>query len=482
MKARKAVIGIFVVVVFVMTFGATHSYAEASRQPKSIILLIGDGMGINQIRSAAGYAEKVLGKTLVMDSIIIRGTTTTHSANAEVTDSAAAATALYSGHKVNNGAINVHPDGTEVSGIGHAAKEAGLSVGVLSTTRLTHATPAGVYSRSDHRDKENFIAEQVREFAPEVAMGGGLGNFIPREKKGSKRKDALDIVEEMTKKGYTFVRDKASLNEVNPASTDKLLGLFSGSHMAYELDRLNDAKLATQPSLAEMTKVALAILGRNPKGFFVMIEGGRIDHACHTHDIKGSIYDTLAFDEAVKVALEYRQTHPDVLVLVTADHETGGLGLGRGTEYALDLEALKPIKHSTEYLHKRIKEQPDEIKDILKAAGFDLKCEERMVLTENSLSAKPSCTRKLCRYGKQLDKYISSWVQYALGSIESSRAKVGWTSFVHTAQPVITLAVGPGAEEFQGSFDNTDIPKKMAKLLGLTLGEPASETSRQAVK
>lgn len=482
MKARKAVIGIFVVTVLITTFAAAQSYGEPLRRPKGIILLIGDGMGINQIRSASLYAKKVLGKTLAMDSILIRGTTSTHSANAEVTDSAAAATALYSGHKVNNGAINVLPDGTEVSGIGHAAKEAGLSVGVLSTTRLTHATPAGVYSRSDHRDKEDFIAGQLPAFAPEVAMAGGLGNFIPQDKEGSKRKDSRNIVEEMKQKGYEFVETKSALGKVDPAGTGKLLGLFSGSHMAYELDRLNDDKSALQPSLAEMTKVALAIVGRNPKGFFVMIESGRIDHACHTHDIKASIYDTLAFDDAVRTALEYRQTHPDVLVLVTADHETGGLGLGTGIEYALDLEALEPIKHSTEYLSKKITKQPDKLEDILKAGGFELTCEERMVLTDNPVTAKLSCTRELCRYGKKLDTYIPSWVQYALGSIASSRAKVGWTSFAHTAQPVVTFAEGPGAEEFQGSLDNTDIPKKMAELLGLTVGGSASEMKRQAVR
>ncbi len=479
MKACKAVAGIIVILALIITLCAgTGSYAEIVRQPKGIILLIGDGMGINQVRSAAIYSKEVLGKTLAMDSIVTRGVTTTCSADSEVTDSAAACTALYAGHKTKNGMLNILPDATRVFGIGHAAKKAGLSVGVLSTTRLTHATPAGVYSASDHRDKENLIADQLPEFGPDVAMAGGLRHFIAQDQKGSKRNDGRHLVEEMRKKGYAYVTNSAELSAVDPTCTDKLLGLFANSHMAYELDRGNVPELGKQPSLAVMTKTALSILGRNPKGFFVMIEGGRIDHACHSHDIKASIYDTMAFDDAVRVALEYQKIHPEILVLVTADHETGGLGLGTGTEYSLDIKALKPMTNSTEYLHHNLHRQPGKLDEILKAGGFDLTDKERALLTKYPPDTKTSSVTELSGYGKKIDNYMFSWVHYALGSIESDRAKIGWTAFVHTAQPVITLAAGPGAREFSGSYDNTDIAKKMAKLLGLTLEPPASEATR----
>ncbi|MEW6347480.1 MAG: alkaline phosphatase [Thermodesulfobacteriota bacterium] len=481
MKTRTASIGIAVLIALMIGLGPNTGWcAETARQPRGIILLIGDGMGINQIRSAAVYAKEVLGKTLIVDSIVTRGITTTHSANSEVTDSAAAATAMYSGHKVVSEVINVLPDGRKVFGIGHAAKNAGLSVGVVSTTRLTHATPAALYGHASNRDQENLIADQLPAFSPEVAMGGGLRHFLPRDRQGSTRSDGRNLVDDMIAKGYRYVTNGAELASVDPAGTDKLLGLFADSHMAYELDRGNVPELGNQPSLADMTRFALATLGRNPNGFFVMIEGGRIDHACHSHDIKASIHDTIAFDDAVRVALEYQKAHSDVLVVVTADHETGGLGLGRGTEYALDMKALGPITNSTEYLSRRAKREPDKLDRIVQAGGFDLTDRERAFLSKHPAGTKASSVQELRGYGKRIDKYLFSWMHYALGAIASERAKVGWTAFVHTAQPVITFAAGPGEEEFAGSYDNTDMALRMAKLLRLALDPPAAESSRKS--
>jgi alkaline phosphatase len=462
------------VAVFVTACPVTLLHAESREAPKGIILLIGDGMGINQVRSAAIYARSVLGRSLAMDSIVTRGTTATSSADSEVTDSAAASTALYSGYKTRNGAINILPDGRRVSTIWHAAKRAGLSVGLVSTTRVTHATPAALYSHVPHRDDESLIAEQLPAFSMDVALGGGLCYFIPQGRPGSKRKDDKDLVEAMKTAGYTYVTNAEELKDLDFTAVPKLLGLFSMSHMAYEIDRLHVTALSNQPDLATMTQAALSVLDRNPRGFCIMIEGGRIDHACHSHDIKASIYDTLAFDDAVRAALEYRKSRPDVLVLVTADHETGGMGLGTGTEYALHVPALQAIRNSLEYLHKRIEKHPAELENILKSSGFELTDSERALLNSYPVDAKPGAVAELRPYGVAINKYIFSWVHYALGLIQGNRAGIGWTSFVHTAQPVITYAVGPGEREFSGTYDNTEMARKMARLLGLTLEGPTS--------
>jgi len=471
-QASRIVVAVTAIVA-VFTFAV--SYAESVGEAKGIILLIGDGMGINQVRAAAIYSQEVLGKPLAIDSIPIRGTTTTYSADSQVTDSAAAATALYSGHKTRNGAINVLPDGTQLSTIAHAAKKAGLSVGVVSTTRLTHATPAAVYSQSPRRDDEDLIAQQLPEFQLDVALAGGLSYFIPKDRPGSKRKDSEDLVELMRGAGYAYVTNGTELKALDITATPRLLGLFSHSHMAFEIDRQNVPDLRDQSRLAEMTEAALSILGRNPRGFFAVIEGGRIDHACHLHDIKASIYDTLAFDDAVKVALEYQKSHPRVLVLVTADHEPGGMGLGKGTEYALDVASLKPIKNSLDFLGKAIHKQSHDLEAILKAGGFDLDESELELLSRYPPDTRAHEVAELHGYKGTINKYVYSWIHYALSLIESDRSRIGWTSFAHTAQPVITYAVGPGEREFVGSYDNTDIAKRMAKLLGLTLETPAAK-------
>lgn len=466
----------FVIVLSVMAaVAALHlgavAQAETVQRAHGIILLIGDGMGINQLRAAGLYAEDVLGRTLAIDSIRTLGITTTYSANSKVTDSAAASSALYSGYKFNNGVINILPDGRKVFTIAQAAKKAGLSVGIVSTTRLTDATPAALYSHSRTRKAENSIAEQLPKLAPDVALAGGLRHFIPQDRKGSKRKDDTNLIESMKSKGYAYVTNIEELKAIDPATSDKLFGLFAMSNMAYELDRQNVPSLASQPSLEDMTKVTLAILEKNPKGFFAMIEGGRIDHACHAHDIKASIYDTLAFDDAVRVALEYREKYPDVLVLVTADHETGGLGLGIGTTYALSLTELKPIKYSLQYLNHLIQRDRGDPAGLAAAAGLALNDDEKTLLARHAPDTKASSLAELKEY-PNIDKYVFSWVHYALGNIQSDRAKLGWTSFAHTAQPVITYAVGPGQEEFSGFFDNTMFAPKMGKLLGLTLEQP----------
>ena len=185
---------IAIVLVFTINFVACAE-SNSLEKAKGVILLIGDGMGINQVKSAGIYSQRILGKDLVINTIQTSGLTTTHAANSKVTDSAAAATALYSGYKTNTGQLNILPDGRKVFNVAAAAKKAGLSVGVVSTTRLTDATPAAVYGSSARRDCEAYIAGQLPEFSPDVVLGGGgriLSHQVKRAVKGLIRKISLN--------------------------------------------------------------------------------------------------------------------------------------------------------------------------------------------------------------------------------------------------------------------------------------------------
>lgn len=467
MKFLKALVCCSLLFVL-LTSAKTLCFADAPPPAaRGVILFIGDGMGLNVVRAAEIYSQAIHKEPLIFNELPIRGVTITRSANSEVTDSAAAITALMSGKKTNNGRLNILPDDTIAYTIPKAAREKGLSIGVVSTTRLTHATPAGVYGHAASRNDEQLIADQFLDLAPEAGLAGGLQYFTPpTASKKSKRTDQRDIVAQAKQKGYTFVSNASELQALDVDKVQKLLGLFSNSHMCYEIDRLNEAACTEQPSLAEMTRAALAVVSKNPKGFFVMVEGGRIDHACHAHDIAAAIHDVIAFDKAVKTALDFQKGHPDVLIIVTADHETGGLGLGRGVEYALDITSLKPIKSSIEVLNKKYARNHGALDALLNAKGFELDEREKRLLISQKEAENMQGSNPLLLHGT-LDRYVGSWFGYALSEIISARSKVGWTTFVHTADPVITYAAGPGERDFLGTYDNTDIAKKIFKALGL---------------
>ncbi len=445
-------------------------YAQSSDQekPRNVILFIGDGMGPNQVKAAQVYAREVLNRELVIGSINISGTTTTHSASSKVTDSAAAATAIYSGFKTKNGQLNVLPDGTTAEGIGMAAKKAGLSVGIVSTARITDATPAALYAISSNRGSHNEIAVQLPDFMADVVLGVGSKHFAPSSHKGSDRKDETDVIALMKEKGYEYVENLKELKAVQPGQIQRLFGMFSSGDMPFAIDRKNNPGLSHMPTLADMTSAAITMVEKNPKGFLLVVEGGRIDHACHANDIKTMIEETLEFDDAVAVGLKFQKTHPETLVIVTADHETGGLKrLGEG-EFSMDPKALEVITRSLGHVEDKIRRHPDQIRNQLKAAGFELTPEESELLesymakaSEDKLAGKNAADKSA--------KHDKSGSLRALSKITSQRSKIEWASNGHTDHHIITRAIGPGAKTFEGNYDNTDIAIKIARLLNLSI-------------
>jgi len=287
-------------------------------QVKNIILMIGDGMGGAQVASAR---IRALGadKKLYMEKMPVTGLVNTYAANNLVTDSAAAATALASGYKTNNGMIGVTPDGKSVVSILEALKSEGFAVGLVATSSITHATPAAFASHVMLRKYEDKIAPQLVENRVNVILGGGREFFLPKSEKASKRYDNRNVIDEAKKAGYSFVQTRNSLINAN---AKYLLGLFQDGALKTK---------SPEPTLSEMTTKAIEILEREQKGFFLMVEGSQIDWACHNHDINGSIRQTLLFDETVHTAVKFAKRDGHTLVVVTADHETGGMTINAGT-------------------------------------------------------------------------------------------------------------------------------------------------------
>jgi len=283
--------------------------AQAAESPKNVILLIGDGMGPAQV----SLARLSLQSPLAMDSMQYAGFVKTQSANSTITDSAAAGTALATGFKTNNGMISTLPDGKQVQTILEAAQKMGKAVGLVSTVTITDATPAAFASHAATRKSMADIAPQFLEKKVDVILGGGKGYFIPKSQPDSKREDERDLTSEAKSADYVYVDTRDGLLSAKGA---KLLGLFANSSMSTE---------PPQPTIAEMAEKAISILSTDKDGFFVMIEGGQIDYACHANDAAEAVKQILDFDAAVGKALDFARTHPDTLVIMTADHETGGM-------------------------------------------------------------------------------------------------------------------------------------------------------------
>ena len=350
-----------------LTMPAAHAAGEA----KNVIFFLGDGMGPVTVTAARIYkGEKQLAAqpgslvsperaNLSMQLLPYAARIKTFSLDGQTTDSAPSMAAYMTGVKMRNEVISMSADTVAVDGAGkqyvsgedstcpptngtpaqtllELAKAKGRAVGAVSTTRVGHATPATTYAHVCNRNGYNTIAEQSTPGHAnyntrlgdgiDVLLGGGQRNYLPKPlNPASKRTDGVNLVTAFQARGYTYVDTGTALRALNPAATGKLLGLFSQSEMAYELDRVKPALGYDQPSLAEMTDKALGVLSKNSNGFFLMVEGGRIDHALHGTNAKRALEDTLAFDSAIQTALDFMEKKDpglkNTLIVVTADHD-----------------------------------------------------------------------------------------------------------------------------------------------------------------
>lgn len=472
MKQKLIVVLLTVVLLSTSVIGGVFAQKEervsvsASSQgaeSKNLIILIGDGMGPAQITLARLYAQKYLGQDkLALDDILV-GANSTYAGDSSykgqsgiVTDSAASATAFGTGVKTYNGAISVTNEEVSkpVASVITAAQEIGKATGLISTARITHATPAAYASNVRQRGMEDAIASQYLESGVDVLLGGGERHFVASEEEStygrSKRKDGIHLVSQFEDAGYEVVYNKEQLLN---ASGDQLLGFFDDSHVPYNLDRGSET-----PELSDMLSKAIDVLEKDEDGFVVMLEGGRIDHAGHANDLHSNVLEMLEFDRAVKTALDYAKSHPETSVMITADHETGGLTIGRDSVYDGYLDIFKEVTASSSKIGQELEDAKGAaaIREIVaKHTGInDLSREEVQLILDR----------------KELDGSVSSYGREgSFNAVIAKRALFGWTGHGHTGVDVGVWAYGPVAKHLVGFTDNTDFAKAGAETIGADL-------------
>ena len=340
----------------------------ADQPIKNVIFMIGDGTGIAQLYS--GQLQEVgPNGYLHAQRLPITGIVKIHAEDDLITDSASGATAYSCGIKTKNGVIAQDSDGNECVTLLELSQKAGMKTGLVATSGVTHATPASFATHIDSRNKYSEIAEQLVESEVDVILGGGLEYFLPLDSAGSNRADQLNLLSNFEEQGYAIVLNRQAMIEEN---SDKIVGLFSPGGLPSE-NRI--------PSLSEMTSKALENLSSKENGFFLMVEGSQIDWGGHANNTPYVLREVKDFDDAIGVVLSFAEQNPGTLVIITSDHETGGM-------------------------------------------------------TINGVNR------------------------------ENTVVDIAWTSTGHTGTPIPLMAYGPHAVEFSGWWDNTDIGKKVADLLG----------------
>jgi len=465
------------------------------QKPRHIIMLIADGMSQGTLTCADLLSQMTRKRgtewvKLYSHPAAFTGLMNMRSLNSLVTDSSAASSSWGSGSRIANGAVNVLPDGRELTPLYTLFKDAGWKRGLVTTTEITHATPAGFAANDGKRSSAEAIARQYLERRVDVLLGGGRKFYDPK-----KRKDKADLWKEHRAAGYHVALDKAALDK---APLDKpWLGTFSESHLPFTVDWNQSRDLQrTVPTLAEMTRAALRKLER-AEHFILQVEGGRVDHGAHSNDAAGAFFDQIAFDEALEVCLEFQQRTPDTLLVITTDHGNANPGLnGIGKNYVASsplFANLLEFKSSTELLLKRLgvttsssetAASDAETKNVAKAeakAPAAPKPAPPATLIQKAIAdacgykapiAKcDALARVIEKKGLVMFETMNSTTAQ-LGQLLANHTGVGWTSGAHTADYVAVASLGPGAEKFRGFIQNTDVFRHFLDFAGIDFKNP----------
>lgn len=469
---------------------------DGSGTPKYVFVFVGDGMSYPQIQSAAYYAGKDAAgivdvvknsenagdspamKNLSFYDFPVAGSASTYDATSFAPDSASTATSIFTGYKTHSSSINV--DITKKIKYRTIAEQLRdqkkWKIGVVSTVNLNHATPAATYAHQASRKSNYAIGLELVESNFDYFAGGAL--MEPQDKKN----DKTSIYELAKSAGYKVCFTQNDANSLQNGDKAIVVAetLADGDAMSYDNDRKNN-----EWALRDYVRKGIEVLD-NKKGFFMMVEGGKVDWACHANDARSSIADTLALSAAVEEAIEFYNKHPkETLIIVTADHETGGLTIGyAGTDYnlffrTLDNQKISYAKFDSDYVsnYKKNGTSLEEVMtDVEQLFGLKLPGSEGsnknggLVLTDYEYSRIKTAYEKTIKNDKsrtqmEYDLYGTyEPLTITITHILNAKSGLGWTSNSHTGLPVPVFALGAGQDEFKGFYDNTEIYNKMAKL------------------
>tara|TARA_R100001143_G_C3360981_1_gene135635 strand:+ start:20736 stop:22193 length:1458 start_codon:yes stop_codon:yes gene_type:complete len=428
---------------------------------KNVIFLVSDGMSSGTLALADLVKQSEMGEKThwiqlyESDKDYHRGLMDMAALNSIVTDSAAAASSWGCGKRINNGGINWGPNDEPYKPIHKIFKDAGKATGLVSTARITHATPAGFSANVPQRGMEEEIAVQYYDREYDLLLGGGESQFSP-----DSRSDGRDLFSDFEQKGYTVVKNKTEL--LQASLEGKILGTFYNSHLPYSVDQRSLPELQERvPTLAELTDAALQRLDQHQNGFILQIEGGRVDHAAHGNCPSGLIYDQIAFDDAVKTVMDFTEGREDTLVILTTDHGNANPGLGAyGSGYSNSprmLDTIKEYKHSFEWIHDQLGISWDDtgvpahvtvnrVRELIEYASSTRITEEEAIMAYKSLTGEFRAPFRN-RSGKE----------GVFSGILANYNGIYFISTTHTSDYVELAAWGPGSDRIPAFVRNTDL-------------------------
>ncbi len=456
---------LYILPIFLVLFSCVQAKKQPEQKPvKYIFLCIGDGMGPEQMKAADLYLRETTGDSLNIMYLPSCGTQITRSANSKITCSSAAGTALATGVKTNNGQLGISPSGDTLFSVAKAAKAAGMKVGIISSVSIDHATPAAFYANNISRSNYHEISTQLATSNFDFFGGGGFKN---------PQKDSVNAYELAKEAGYTLYSSEEDFAKIPKCK--KLFVYDKDTVLPFGIDNENDLKLK------EITELAISRL-ENENGFFIMVEGGKIDWACHENDLTTAIHETIEFNEAVKSVLEFYKKHKDeTLIIVTADHETGGMKIdSKNTNFSILQNQsisygklgwilksnITPSFTFNDYMDTLAKYYKFNVEGGIELTKEDVSRLQKTYdfVTDSTIKCSKK-TKRLYNISENSCDNRTGALAVVPNAIIGKKAGLSWTTYAHTGTLVPIKAIGVNSQHFGTQIENTDIAKYIFSMI-----------------